>query len=560
MTCALSHKKFQTFWPSISYLFIGYWSLMKVVGEKEIVNTTFSRRDYWPLLIILVQVGFIFFQLTNSWLYQTTLSQAMTFPKATVLGVDVGGLDSEQLEVRLANLKSEFEARKFTFENGKDEWIFDFGKLGVSIDTQATSQAVWRLNSLDLNDKLRLLIDGTSSIVEPKVMVAENDCVKSLSTISIPQTDPKNAVYNFDQSLKITPDEPGTKFSVILTCQELASQLAVDKLVASVGFDITPAELTKSDLESKQSQVQSMIGEPLSLESGAYKLALTSKQLLDYLEISKNESGVQVNWSPTKLDELVNNIAAEVNTYNASPALGACQQVTSTGGNWLDKDATKKFITDFRVGDARSFTLPMAYYAPVIKTITPINSGSAGTIYLTYDDGLTYGDRIMNYASCYGIKVTFFELGARVGTDAVALRRAIAEGHAVQSHGYEHAMYDYGQRSYDWQYNDMNASIGAIMSVTGVRPTFFRPPGGNKSANTYAAASANGLTLIMWGDASRDSAGSGVNSSTTCANVLAGAYPGASVLMHSTNQSTAEALSCIAEGLAAMGYNMQALR
>jgi len=121
-------------------------------------------------------------------------------------------------------------------------------------------------------------------------------------------------------------------------------------------------------------------------------------------------------------------------------------------------------------------------------------------------------------------------------------------------------MYDYGQRSYDWQYNDINQSISAITGVTGVRPTYFRPPGGNRSASTYAAASANGVNLILWGDASADATVGGLSSSTTCANVLAGAYPGASVLMHSTKSSTAEALPCIAEGLAAKGYNMQALR
>ena len=173
---------------------------------------------------------------------------------------------------------------------------------------------------------------------------------------------------------------------------------------------------------------------------------------------------------------------------------------------------------------------------------------------------MTYANQIMNYASCFGIKVTFFEIGGRVGTDAAALQRAIAEGHAVQSHGFEHAMYDYGSRSYDWQFNDMQQSISAITSVTGVRPTYFRPPGGNRSDNTYKAAAASGLNLILWGDASRDATVGGLSSATTCANVLAGAYPGASVLMHSTHQSTADALPCVAQGLAARGYNMQALR
>ena len=98
------------------------------------------------------------------------------------------------------------------------------------------------------------------------------------------------------------------------------------------------------------------------------------------------------------------------------------------------------------------------------------------------------------------------------------------------------------------------------MSVTGVRPTYFRPPGGNRSANTYNAANANGLKLILWGDSSADATVGGISSSQTCANVLAGAYPGASVLMHSVKASTANAVPCIIEGLAARGYGMQSLR
>jgi len=288
------------------------------------------------------------------------------------------------------------------------------------------------------------------------------------------------------------------------------------------------------------------------------KKTMTSKQLFDLLEISKKDSGVQVSWSSTKLDELVNNIATEVNTYDSSPALGACQTLVSNGGHWLDKEAVKKMFTSLGADSARSYTLPIAYSAPVIHTISPVSSGNSGTIYLTFDDGLTYGNQIMNYAACYGVKVTFFELGVLANRDATALHRAIAEGHAVQSHGYEHALYDYGQRSYDWEYNDIKQSVDTITNITGVRPTYFRPPGGNRSATTYDAASANGINLILWGVSSGD--GANIGTSATCSNVLARAFSGATVLLHSSKGDSAAAVPCIIEGLAAQGYSMQALR
>jgi peptidoglycan/xylan/chitin deacetylase (PgdA/CDA1 family) len=520
------------------------------------------RKKYWLLAVAVILIAGLVWYLSQSWLVRSAFSQAKTYPKTSIFSTNVGNLNTDQLDGQLSRMKSEFETHKITLVNDKKQWLFDFNQLGVTFDTKATSQAVFKLNSLSLVDKYRLMTGGISSVVVPTILVDSNICVKALSAIPTVQLGPQDASIYFDQVLKIKPDQLGSNFNATSTCRELSGKLETNTFVINVSLDTIQANLTKADLESKLPQVQSAAGKSLLLKngSGTYQLELMPDQLLALYGISKKGSDVQAGWLSDKLDELVNNIAAKVNTNSNSPVLGACQYLSSNGGYWLDKTATKKIFTDIGVDSPRSYILPIIYHAPIIGNRTSLNSGSRGTIYLTYDDGLTYGDRIMNYVSCYGIKVTFFELGSRVGVDAAPLRRAIAEGHAVQSHGYEHAMYDYGQRSYDWQYNDISQSITAIMSVTGVRPTYFRPPGGNRSDNTYAAAGANGVKLILWGASSADSTAGGISSSQTCANVLAGVYPGASVLMHSIKQTTAEALPCIAEGLAARGYNMQALR
>jgi peptidoglycan/xylan/chitin deacetylase (PgdA/CDA1 family) len=534
------------------------------VGKTKLPHKIFSKlsrhKRYWPLaiLIILVLVACLIWYLPQSWLIRASFSQTITYPKVSVLGVNLGSLNTNQLDSRLARLKSEFEIKKITLVNDKKQWVYGASKLGVTIDAQATARAVWRLNDLGLIDSYRLLTGGTSSVVEPIVLVDDKMCVKSLSVISIPEVKPIDALVYFDQELKIKPDQTGTKFSATLTCQELPKILAANLYVTDVSFDTTLANLTKANLESKLSQIQAIASKSLILKSGTYEQTLTSKQLFDLLEISKDGSEVKVDWSLARLDELVGSIAAKVDTNNSSPALGACQSLVSTGGNWLDKTATKKIFTDLGADSLRNYTLPIIYHAPVISNISPVVGGNSGIIYLTFDDGLTYGNQIMNYAACYGVKVTFFELGTLANRDASALRRAIAEGHAVQSHGYEHALYDYGARSYDWQYNDINQSINAITSVTGVRPTYFRPPGGNRNASTYDATSANGVSLILWGVSSGD--GASIGTSATCSNVLARAFAGASVLLHSSKGDTAAAVPCIIEGLAARGYNMQALR
>ena len=421
-------------------------------------------------------------------------------------------------------------------------------------------QTFFEFNNLNIIDKYRLLTGAISSDIKPTILVNNDVCTKTLSVIPTVQINPVDASVYYDNGVKIKPDQSGNKFSVATACKELSQKLALNVFTFKVSLDTISANIRKNDLESKLSQIQAMVGESVSVKTDAYQQTFTSEQLFALLDISKKGAEVQVDWSSSRLDELVNGIADKVNTYDGGPALGACQYLASSGGNWLDKTATKKIFTDLGAGSSKSYTLPIGYYAPVVGNRSPVAHGNSGTIYLTFDDGMTYADQIMNYAACYGVKVTFFEIGGRAASDAPQLRRAIAEGHAVQSHGHYHAMYDYGSRNYDWQNDDIGQSIVDIMSVTGVRPTYFRPPGGNRSSLTYQAAAANGLSLILWGDSSADSTVGGISSATTCANVLAGAYPGASVLMHSTHQTSASAVPCIVEGLAARGYNMQALR
>jgi peptidoglycan/xylan/chitin deacetylase (PgdA/CDA1 family) len=522
-----------------------------------IIKFIWRHKKYWLSAILLIVLAGLIWVL---WFWQSggLLWRGTTYSKASVLGTNVGGLDVSQLSDQLKQIKTNFESKEVTLVNGESRWAFKATDLGLAIDEQATGQAVLQLNNFSLADKYRLLMGRKSPIVKPVITLDSTKCQEALGVISIPPVTPVSATVYFEGELKLTADTPGSQFNAASSCQKLPELLAANSFTIDAFLDTTPATITKADLQAKLPQIQTIIGQPLTLTKDSYSQTLSTEQLLAMIEITKNDADVQIGWPVTKVDELVNAIAAQVDTYNASPALGNCQYLASSGGNWLDKAATKQIFDGLATNSSRSYALPIVYHEPVVGTRTPVAAGNNGTVYLTFDDGLTFGNQIMDYAACYGVKVTFFELGPRVGTDAAALRRAIAEGHAVQAHGYEHAVYDYGQHSYDWQYNDIKQSIDAITSVTGVRPTYFRPPGGNKSSDTYAAAAANGVSVILWGVSSIDTSWFG--SDGICSNVLNGAYAGASVLMHSTKQKTADAVPCIIEGLAAKGFNMQALR
>lgn len=557
MKIKLGHRDKGSDKDELSYFGLSHSNRDHRLNLKEFI-APLRRKKFWMIAIPIILVAGLIWYLSQSWLIQGSFSQTITYPQASVAGINVGDLNKDQLNSQLAQLKSKFETQKITLVNDKNQWVFDPSQLGIVFDTNSTSQAIWKLNELNIMDKYRLMTGGISSTITPTISVDNESCIKALSVISISEVKAKDAAVYFDQDLKIQPDQTGNRFSAIATCQELPKQLAADKFVSNILFDTTPAKINKSDLESKLSQIRSLVGKSMSFKSGSYQLTLAPNDLLGLLEISKKGSDVQISWSSTKLDNIINSIATKVNTSNSRPALKTDQYIVSIGGHLLDKTATKKIFTNLGTDSPRSYTLSIVNQAPVIGTRIPVVPGSK-VVYLTFDDGLLYGNQIMDYAAAYRIKVTFFEIGSRVGTDAVALRRAIAEGHSVQSHGYEHAMYDYGQRSYAWQLNDLKQSVDAITSVTGVRPTYFRPPGGNRSNNTYKAAAANDLKLILWGVSSADTV-AGFGSATICSNVLKAVFPGASVLMHSSKQKTADAVPCIIEGLAAKGYSMEALR
>lgn len=520
-----------------------------------------KRRIFKILIIITIFISVCLISIT-CFVY-VSFVQGRTYPKALVFNTNVGKLNNKQLNNKLDKIKSEFDKKNITFINSKDSYIYNLSDMGITIDIKATNKAVWRLNDLNLIDKFRLITGNISNNIKPIISVDYKKCTQVLSVISIAQVDPLNAKIYFDKDVKIQSEKSGIKYNPTSNCREISKVLANNIYKSNVYLDTINARITKKDLESELNNIKLMVGKSLTLRSNDYQIDLSPDKLIALLEITKNDSKIKVDWSQTKLDELINNIALNVDKNNTdSPTLGACQYLQNPGGNWLDKDATKKIFTNLLTNNSRTYTLTITYHEPTIGTRTKVSPGNNGTVYLTYDDGMTYANQIMDYAACYGVKVTFFELGDRVGLDVAELHRAINEGHAVQTHGYEHAATNYGTgHDYTWQYNDIASSITAITNVTGVRPTYFRPPGGNRSNNgdTDLAAANNNVKLILWGVSSTDTVVE-FGYQTICDNVVNGAYDGASVLMHSTKQKTADATPCIIEGLAAKGFNMEALR
>ena len=201
-----------------------------------------------------------------------------------------------------------------------------------------------------------------------------------------------------------------------------------------------------------------------------------------------------------------------------------------------------------------------------LPSTTPDNA-----VYLTFDDGPSARtDEILEILDKYGVKATFFVVGANEEGDLERMQKIVAAGHTLAIHSYSH---DYKKiyASVEAYLEDFNQMFCQIYEATGVKPQIFRFPGG--SVNSYnvgihqqliAEMTRRGFVYFDWNVANGDAVFSKIQpSSTLTANALKGVGTArrAIILMHdsSAKTTTVEALPAIIEGYLEAGYSFAAL-
>ena len=183
-------------------------------------------------------------------------------------------------------------------------------------------------------------------------------------------------------------------------------------------------------------------------------------------------------------------------------------------------------------------------------------------VYLTFDDGPSARtDEILEILDKYGVKATFFVVGANEEGDLERMQKIVAAGHTLAIHSYSH---DYKKiyASVEAYLEDFNQMFCQIYEATGVKPQIFRFPGG--SVNSYnvgihqqliAEMTRRGFVYFDWNVANGDAVFSKIQpSSALTANALKGVGTArrAIILMHdsSAKTTTVEALPAIIAGRA----------
>jgi Predicted xylanase/chitin deacetylase len=103
-------------------------------------------------------------------------------------------------------------------------------------------------------------------------------------------------------------------------------------------------------------------------------------------------------------------------------------------------------------------------------------------VYLTFDDGPSeHTNKVLDILDKYHVKATFFVIGKTDDASVKIYQRIVKEGHTLGMHSFSHD-YNYIYSSKKNFVDDFTKISDLLYNVTGIRPKYYRFPGG--SSNT----------------------------------------------------------------------------
>jgi peptidoglycan/xylan/chitin deacetylase (PgdA/CDA1 family) len=188
-------------------------------------------------------------------------------------------------------------------------------------------------------------------------------------------------------------------------------------------------------------------------------------------------------------------------------------------------------------------------YTPAVRS-----GGAHGNeVALTFDDGPgPYTQQLVATLDKLGVHATFFAIGSQEQYFSAGTLAEIKSGDAIGDHTETHPMM--ASLSAHDQYEELFDQMAQIEVLGGRRPRLFRPPYGSFNATTFHELHHLRLLMILWSVDTADYTLPGVSAIVHTA--LAGAKPGAIILMHDgggNRSETIAALPAIVKGLRKRG-------
>ncbi|MCI9886915.1 polysaccharide deacetylase family protein [Micrococcales bacterium 31B] len=200
-------------------------------------------------------------------------------------------------------------------------------------------------------------------------------------------------------------------------------------------------------------------------------------------------------------------------------------------------------------------TLPVAPAAsePPAPPAGGVDCSVSKCIALTFDDGPSkYTPGVLDTLKARNAKATFFVLGQAVERNPGTARRIVNEGSEIAVHTWNHPQLSkIGAAKVEWQ---LTSTRDAIQRATGVTPAWMRPPYGDIGGSARQATARVGYPVALWNVDTLD--WQNRSAATTKRRALAGAKPGAIILMHDIHPYAPQMLPELIDELHDRGYHL----
>ena len=190
-------------------------------------------------------------------------------------------------------------------------------------------------------------------------------------------------------------------------------------------------------------------------------------------------------------------------------------------------------------------------YTPFVR-----EGGTTRELALTFDDGPgPYTPQLLSVLEREHVRATFFVVGKMERYFGESTVRALNDGDVVGNHTETHPLL--ARLTAREQHEELFEQMVRIELAGGPRPHLFRPPYGSFNAVTLRELRALGLLMVLWSADTGDYQQPGVP--LIVQRALAGARPGAIILMHDGGGDRAQTIAALPEvihGLRRRGYRL----
>jgi peptidoglycan/xylan/chitin deacetylase (PgdA/CDA1 family) len=177
----------------------------------------------------------------------------------------------------------------------------------------------------------------------------------------------------------------------------------------------------------------------------------------------------------------------------------------------------------------------------VTKSTKPVEQAQGKVVYLTFDDGPDprWTPEVLAVLARHGVHGTFFMLAEESDSHPELVDQVRAAGNQIGNHSISHP-----------QLTKLSPAQLHHQVADGIKSKCFRPPYGATNARVRAEITRDGMQQVLWDVDTEDWKRPGT--ATIVQRVLAGAHPGAIILMHDGGGNRAQTVAALDQALTAL--------